>query len=176
MSSLPTPQSFFWRHSLRVTGRLEESTDPRTSRLSPHSTPQSFCYANKNHEAIFFLASSTTRHSSLGRIDRNFFRIFFRICFRIFFRNKIGKTFRKFNTNSKNFSQNNRKFFRNIKIYPNRFQICFENFSFEMCQRPEVRTIERSNVQSCDCVSFCLTVDSANEMLFLIIKQCEQIS
>ena len=38
-------------------------------------------YAKKKSRSDFFLASSTARHSSLGRIDRNLFRIFFRKCY-----------------------------------------------------------------------------------------------
>ena len=69
---------FFWRRPLRVTARLDVSTVALTSQPSPLPTRQKKNTPKTNRGATFFLASSTTRHSSLGRIDRIFLpRIFF---------------------------------------------------------------------------------------------------
>ena len=70
-------ERFFWRHPLRVTARLDVSTVALTSQPSPLPTRQKKNYAKKKSRSDFFLASSTARHSSLGRIDRNFFLIIF---------------------------------------------------------------------------------------------------
>ena len=108
---------FFWRRPLRVTAvaashtseknlRQKKSrsdfffgvdrcasqlsplpTGPRTSQLSPLPTPQKKFYAKKKSRSDFCLASTVARHSWLGRIDRNFFRICFVFLFVIFFVN-----------------------------------------------------------------------------------------
>ena len=45
---------FFWRRPLRVTARLDESTGPRTSQLSPLPTPQSFFTPRKSRSDFFW--------------------------------------------------------------------------------------------------------------------------
>ena len=89
LSPLPTPQSFFLRQKKiaerfcfgvdRYASPLAWTYRPWRSRHSRRRFPhvRKKVYAKTKSRSNFFLASSTTRHSSLGRIDRNFFLIIF---------------------------------------------------------------------------------------------------